>query len=181
MGANDLPRRIPGATLTPDRVDAVAPVPTDVQVERARLLAVAEECELGDNADMARICREAAYDIPTDADLDDLDARVPYVLVEPIATVPGFVRHTNEPCDLRPRFSSQAGAASHRYSPTRFGTPPRTFGYNLVTIDPQGNHSGPRLDGTVTREEALAELDELAPFMVDGYTSVLVELREVTR
>lgn len=64
MGANDLPRRIPRATLTPDRIDAV---PTDVQMERARLLAVAEECELGDNAEMARICRSAAYDIPTAA------------------------------------------------------------------------------------------------------------------
>lgn len=112
-------------------------------------------------------------------DDDGTEALAPVSL--PIASVPGFVRHTNEPCDLRPRFSSQAGVAAHRYSPTRFGTPPRTFGYNLVTIDPQGNHSGPRLDGTVTREEAQAELADLAPFMVDGYTTVLVELREVTR
>lgn len=47
---------------------------------------------------------------------DDLDEPVPYVPVSPRS-----VRHTNEPCDLTPQFSSQAGVAAHRYSPTRFG------------------------------------------------------------
>jgi hypothetical protein len=57
---------------------------------------------------------------------------------------------------------------------------PRTFGYNVVTVAPDGTHGGTRLDGAVTRERAQAEIDELAPFMIDGYTTVLVELREVT-
>lgn len=58
---------------------------------------------------------------------------------------------------------------------------PRTFGYNLVTIAPDGSHNGPRLQSAVTREEAEAELAELAPHMIDGYTTVLVELWEVAR
>lgn len=57
----------------------------------------------------------------------------------------------------------------------------RSFGFNLVTIAPDGTHGGPRLRLPVTREEAEAEHADLAPYMTDGYTTVLVELREVAR
>lgn len=56
----------------------------------------------------------------------------------------------------------------------------RVFGFNVVTISPQGIPGGPRLDGVVSRQRAQDELDELEPFMVDGWTTVMVELREVT-
>lgn len=73
------------------------------------------------------------------------------------------------------------GAVTSTPAPSDDTTPGRVLGFNVVTIDPEGNHNGPRLDGAVTRERALAYLDELAPFMTDGYTTVLVELREVAR
>lgn len=56
----------------------------------------------------------------------------------------------------------------------------RVFGFNVVTISPQGIPGGPRLDGVVSRQRAQDELDELEPFMVDGWKTVMVELREVT-
>jgi hypothetical protein len=59
-------------------------------------------------------------------------------------------------------------------------TPVRVFGFNVVTISPQGIPGGPRLDGVVSRQRAQDELDELEPFMVDGWKTVMVELREVT-
>lgn len=58
--------------------------------------------------------------------------------------------------------------------------PTRVFGFNVVTISPQGIPGGPRLDGVVSRQRAQDELDELEPFMVDGWKTVMVELREVT-
>jgi len=200
-GANDLPRRIPGTTISPaflaeldEPIPYLKPQPlydgvTEYECREQgcdfEIHAVGPEAapayidEMRDEIDAHERKHIGARVGWIDDDGTEAEALAPVSL--PITSVPGFVRHTNEPCDLRPRFSSQAGAAAHRYSPTRFGTPPRTFGYNVVTIDPQGDHSGPRLDGTVTREEAMAELAELAPYMVDGYTTVLVELREVTR
>jgi hypothetical protein len=64
--------------------------------------------------------------------------------------------------------------------PSGEATPTRVFGFNVVMIDPEGNHLGPRLDGVVSRQRAQDELDELEPFMTDGWTTVMVELREVT-
>lgn len=63
--------------------------------------------------------------------------------------------------------------------PSGEATPTRVFGFNVVTISPQGVPGGPRLDGVVSRERAQDELDELEPFMCDGWTTVMVELREV--
>jgi hypothetical protein len=64
--------------------------------------------------------------------------------------------------------------------PSGEATPARILGFNVVTIDPEGNPGAARLDGVVSRQRAQDELDELAPFMTDGYTTVMVELREVT-
>jgi hypothetical protein len=120
--------------------------------------------------------------------LDDLDRPTPLPQrVRGATLTPEYLAELDEPVpyvpvDLAPVSSSQAGVAAHQYSPTRYGaTPVRVFGFNVVTIDPQGNHGGPRLDGVVSRQRAEDELDELEPFMTGGYKSVLVELREVTR
>lgn len=71
------------------------------------------------------------------------------------------------------------GTAAEAIAPA--SVPVRVFGFNVITIDPEGNHGGPRLDGVVSRKRAEDELDELEPFMTGGYRSVLVEMREVTR
>ena len=83
------------------------------------------------------------------------------------------------PIPYVPRPSSQAGLAALRFSHPAPTNPVRVFGFNVVTIDPEGNHGGPRLDGVVSRQRALDEIDELASFMTDGYSTVMVEMREV--